>query len=219
MNLFAGTFALSSLNGWWSDLLERGSDTQGYENLTGNALFSVPLIVIAVFFGIAIALCSSVFTKRVLGGMVRKLLAEEALSSDSAKTLDELGFRNHLLLRFAVKGNVSLRRVVACREEEEFLQKQAEARLESKSSKKIRTKVFRVDSKAHHFYILAEQRDAAATKFEKKGTSFGALWILLILLFVLMIVVLASLPRLMNWLDQLVGMVNSGSSSNGSEIV
>ena len=187
-----------------------------YENLSENALFSVPLIVIGVFVGVVIALLATVFNKRILGGMVRKLLMEEALSADSAKTLDELGFKNHLLLRYAVKGNVSLRRVVYCREEEEFLQKQEEERKNAPSPKKFRAKPFRVDPKVHHFYIPEEQKDTAAVKFEKKGTSPVALGILLLVLIVLLIVLLFALPKLMEWLNQLVG---SFSSENGNDIV
>ena len=201
MNVFEKTLAILSF--------------EDYENLTENALFSVPLIVIGVFLGIAIALFVTVFNKRILGEMVRKLLSEESLSSESAKTLDELGLSNHFLLRHAVKGNVSLRRVVYCREDEEFLQKQEEERKNAPSPKKFRAKPFRVDPKAHHFYIPEDQKDTAAAKFDKKGTSFVALGILLLLLLVLMIALLFALPKLMEWLDQLVGSVSSG----GNDIV
>ncbi|MBQ2998968.1 MAG: hypothetical protein IJD64_00760 [Clostridia bacterium] len=187
---------------------------EDYENLTENALFSVPLIVIGVFIGIAIALFATVFNKRVLGGMVRKLLSEEALSSESAKTLDELGLANNFFLRYAVKGNVSLRRVVYCREEDEFLQKQEEERKNAPSPKKFRAKSFRVDPKLHHFYIPEEQKDTAATKFEKKGTSLVALGVLLLVLFLLLIALLFALPKLMGWLDQLLGSVSSASSND-----
>ena len=201
MNVFEKTLAILSF--------------EDYENLTENALFSVPLIVIGVFLGIAIALFVTVFNKRILGEMVRKLLSEESLSSESAKTLDELGLANHFLLRHAVKGNVSLRRVVYCREEEEFLQKQEEERQNAPSPKKFRAKPFRVDPKAHHFYIPEDQKDTAAAKFDKKGTSYVALGISLLLLLVLMIALLFALPKLMEWLDQLVGSVSSG----GNDIV
>ena len=186
---------------------------EDYENLTENALFSVPLIVIAVFLGVAIALFVTVFNKRVLGEMVRKLLSEEASSADSAKTLEELGLVNNFLLRHAVKGNVSLRRVVYCREEEEFLRQQEEARENAPSSKKFRAETFRIDPNVHHFYIPEEQKDTAAAKFEKKGTSLVGLLIWLLLLFVLLIVILLALPKLMEWLDQLLGSFSSDANN------
>ncbi len=185
---------------------------EDYENLTENALFSVPLIVIGIFVGIAIALFASVFTKRVLGGMVRKLLAEEALSADSAKTLDELGLGSHVLLCHAVKGNVSLRRVVYCREEDQFLQEQEEQKQASPSPKKFKSKPFRVDPKMHHFYIPEEQKETAAAKFQEKGTSIVSLCVLLIVLVVLLTVILFALPKLMEWFDKFLGMFGSDSN-------
>lgn len=212
MNVFIGALELSSVRSWWNRMLEQGSDMQAYENLSENALFSFPLILIGVILGIAIALFVNVFTKRVLGELVRTLLAQDVLSAESAKTMGELGFSKNFLLRYAVKGNVSLRRVVVCCEEEEFLRKQEEERENSPSSKKFRAKSFRIDSQKHHFYIPEEQRDAAAMKFEKKGTSLGAMLILLAILLVLLIVLLAALPTLMSWLDTLIG--SFGSSEN-----
>lgn len=197
MNALVGALALPSLKKLW--------EAQGYDSLSGNVLFSAPLIVVGIFVGIAIALLSNVFTKRVLGELVRKLLAEEASSLETAKTLDELGFGSKILLQHAVKGNVSLRRVVYCREEEEFLQKQEEACNASETPKKFRTKNFRVDPKIHHFYIPEAQKDAATFKFAKQGTSIGALWILLLLLFVLLMIVLFALPNLMGLLNNLIG--------------
>jgi len=208
MNIFVRALENPSSGG----LFIGTSDAWEYENLTENALFSVPLIVIAVFVGIAIALLVSVFTKRVLGGMVRKLLAEEALSADSAKTLDELGFGAHFFLCRAVKGNVSLRRVVYCREEDQFLREQEELKQASPSPKKFKSKPFRVDPKTHHFYIPEEQKETAEKKFDEKGTSIVSLCIWLIVSAVLLTVILFALPKLMEWFDKFLGMFGSDSN-------
>lgn len=213
MNSCVMALGISSFKKWWETLSDRIFMDQSYENLNENSLFSVPLIVIGIFVGVAIALIVNVFTKRVLGEMVRKLLAEEVTSEASAKTLEELGLGKNPFLRHAVKGNVSLRRVVYCREEEEFLREEEKQRESADSPKKFKYKPFRIQPKEHHFYIPEEQRDTAAVKFENKGTSFVALGILLLVLLVGLIAVLFALPHLMEWLDRLVGSIGSSSSS------
>ena len=85
MNSCVMALGVSSFKKWWETLSDRIFTDQSYENLNENSLFSVPLIVIGIFVGVAIALIVNVFTKRVLGEMVRKLLAEEVTSEASAK--------------------------------------------------------------------------------------------------------------------------------------
>jgi len=200
-----------SFSAWWNSLLNRASADQDYENLSGNSLFSVPLIVIGIFVGVAIALIVNVYTKRVLGRMVRTLLSQECTSEESAKTMEELGLGANFLLRHAVKGNVSLRRVVYCREEEEFLREE-EKQIDASSDKRKR-KSFRVNPEEHHFYIPEDQKYTAEIKFEAKGSSPVALCILLVILFVGLIAILFALPKLMEWLDRLLGSFGSSSSA------
>ena len=200
-----------------------------YQNLGSNDLISVPLIIVGIFVGIAIAFVATVFTKRILGEMVRKLLSGQVHSPESARTLSELSLDQHLFICHAVKGNVSLRRVVFCREEEEFLREQEERRSEyeetkkktpsGKKVKKFRESSFRVDSKRHHFYIPEEYRDMASVKFDKKGTSVGKLILLLVLLLIVLILLLVFLPRVMELLDGVVGAFGSASSSSNNNIV
>ena len=200
-----------------------------YQNFGSNELLSVPLIIVGIFVGIAIAFVATVFTKRVLGEMVRKLLSEQVHSPESAKTLSELSLDQHPFICHAVKGNVSLRRVVFCREEEEFLREQEERRAEyeeakeknpaEKKVKKFREASFRVDPKRHHFYIPDEYRDMASVKFDKQGTSVGKLILLLAFLLITLILLLVFLPRLMELLDGVVGAFKSASSSSNGNIV
>ena len=94
-----------------------------YEHLSLSAggLSSVRIIIIGIFIGLIIALFTSVFNKRVLGGVVRSIIKKEAFSPETALNLEELGFENSSIIRFAVRKSTTLRRVVRCREEEEFI--------------------------------------------------------------------------------------------------
>lgn len=214
---------------FWTSFRDTFLTGGNYENMGSGSGIPIPWIIVAVFMGIAFAFVATVFTKRVWGEMVRRLLSEQALSAESAKTMSELSLDKNIFLRRAVKGNVSLRRVVFCREEEEFLREQdqkaaeyEEARKQDpslKKSKKMRSVSFRVDPDKHHFYIPEDCRDMASVKFDKKGTSIGKLILLLVLLLISLIIVLLALPRLMELLDGFVGTMKSAASSGNDKIV
>ena len=167
-----------------------GADAQ-YEYL-GNAadsMTSLPMIIIGIFIGLAIASFGAVFNKRVLGDFVRKLLREEALSAESAKTLAELNYQRNPVIRSSLRKGVTLRRVVRCREEEEYLAaietKQTEYEEQRKndpSLPKFKAEAFRVDPDEHHFYIPEELKYMADVKFEKKGSTWlGAIVFIVVL--------------------------------------
>ncbi|MBO5938147.1 MAG: hypothetical protein J6Q82_01430 [Clostridia bacterium] len=213
----------------WTSFRDAFLSEGNYENLSSDSMLSLlPWLIIAIFVGIALSFVVTVFTKRVLGAMVRGMLSDEASSPEKAKTLSELGFDKNFFLRRAVRGNVSLRRVVHCREEEEFLLAQEEeraayeeARKNDPSMKKWPKKVkeFRVDSMAHHFYIPEECRDMASVKFNQKGTSIGSLVVLFVLLLIFLIVLLIALPWIMEMVDSIVGTLKSAASSGNDKIV
>lgn len=214
---------------FWNSFRDTLLNAGTYENLSSDSMLSLlPWIVIGMFVGVAIAFVMNVFTKRVLGEMVRAMLSTEVHSPESAKTLEELGLVKSFFLRRAVRGNVSLRRVVACREEEEFLRAEEEARAayeeareKDPSMKKYpkKLKAFRVDPEAHHFYIPEECRDMASVKFDQKGTSTGTLVLLFVLLAVFLIVLLIALPFIMKMIDGFVGTMKNAVSSGSDKIV
>ena len=70
--------------------------------------------------GLAAAGFLAVFNKQINGAFVERLLREGCMSPESAKTLPELDLADKLMLRYGVSHSVDLRRVVKCREEEEY---------------------------------------------------------------------------------------------------
>ena len=226
MDIFWSSLKIPSFREIWVAFRDSFLVEQSYENVNTGSMISLPFVVLGIFVGVAIALFAAVFNKRFLGEAVRKLLDAEALSSDSAKTLEELGIGKNFLLRHAVKGNVSLRRVVRCREEDEFLRVQEEASetadesgKQSRALKKHRARPFRVDPNVHHFYIPEEWKDMASTKFNQKGTSIGSLILLLVLLLVTLIVILIALPYIMGLLDDFAGTMKSATDVRSDKIV
>ena len=184
-----------------------------YENLEFGGLFSAQTLVIGIFVGLAIAAIVSVINKRINGAFVAGLIEKGCLSPESAMTLSELDSAHILSVRFGLARGVNLRRVVRCREEEEYLatlkqkeEEYAKMREENpKLPKRFTPKPFRVDLENHHFYIPEDMKFTAEVKFNRKGNSVlsAVVWSAVIL--VVLVILIIFLPSLLNLLDALVG--------------
>ena len=153
-----------------------------YDNitLTENSFFSMSYIILAIFGGIIIAAALSLFQKRTLGDLVRAIDRESCYTPESAKTLEELGFLKNTAVREALRRGTSLRRVVRCVGEENYLAAQAEKRAafeaEQADSKGKRPRKqwkdvpYRYDFSVDRFYIPEDKAFGAITHFDKKGT-------------------------------------------------
>lgn len=62
--------------------------------------------------GLALALIYTFYIKRVQGGLIRRLLAADALTEGSAVGLAALGYKNGVLLRHALREGTPLSAVV-----------------------------------------------------------------------------------------------------------
>ena len=204
---------------FWRDLWNAAfADETTYEYLEKGAvsLTSLRMLIVGIFIGLALACFAAVFNKRVLGDFVRKVLREEALSPETAKTLSELGYERKLCIRNSVRRGVNLRRVVRCREEEAYLleleQKEAEyaeKRKENPKLPKFKAEPFRVNADEHHFYIPEEMKYMADIKFEKKGSTWLGAIVFVIILLILTVVLVLALPYNLTVLNDWFGAVES----------
>ena len=200
---------------FWDELWNNIT-SQDYEHLSSDTgtLLSIKTVIIGLFLGLSVAIFAAVFSKRVLGSFVRHLLKAECLSPETGKSLPELGLADKLWLRRAVKNNVSLRRVIRCREEEEYYAAQYGEEADEKARPRYGANAFHINPDEHHFYIPEEMKYTADIKFEKKGnTWFAAVFSVLILL-VAMIALLLALPYILNILNDFVGMFGSSNPNN-----
>lgn len=193
-----------------------------YENLnmgTGS-IFSVRLIIFGLCIGLALAGFAAVFNKRVLGGFVRRLLKDECLSPDSAKTVDELGYSTNLFIRLAVRKSTSLRRVVKCREEQIFLeeleQKRTEyqnKRAEDRSLPRFKEAEYKMDVMKDRFYIPEEMKYMADIKFEQKGTSWLGAVMFVVIMAIVFVAAMIALPYILDLINDAAGVFNSDPSN------
>lgn len=206
----------------WQHFYENYIINPGYYEYLGfetQDLINMKIIIFALFVGLAVASFGIVYDKRVLGEAVRKLLREECLSPETGKTLVELGFGRNSALRHSVRKSVSLRRVVKCREEEEFLRKQEEQRLLHEEKRKTDRSIGRFreipyvfDLENDHFYIPEELKYTADVKFEKRGNSWFFSIFFTVILAIMYVVLLVYLPDMLEIINDFVGGFSSTSN-------
>lgn len=194
-----------------------------YENLGADSstMLSVRLIIFGLFVGVSLATFASVFNKRVLGDVVRRLIAEEALSPDKALTLDELGYGSNPLIGLAVKKSTSLRRVVKCREEvaydmetERKRREYEERRKGGEKLPKFKDTVYRIDTHTDAFYIPEDMKYMADVKFEKKGTTWLGACLTVVVMAVVFVAVMIALPHIFELLDSFAAGFEPSGNNN-----
>ena len=190
-------------------------------NMDGSSFAMVRMIVIGLIIGLCLAAYAAVFNKRVWGGFVHQLLREECLSPETGKTLPELRCAQKLWLRYGVRCGTNLRRVVRCREEEDYLRRMEEERatyeekrkLDPSLPKKFKETPFRVDPDTHHFYIPEELKYMADVKFAQKGNTWLGAVIFTVVMVIVGFALLMALPYLLSLINDLVG----GFAAPGSD--
>lgn len=194
-----------------------------YENLdlTSSDVFSIRIIILGLCIGIVLALFGAVFNKRVLGDVVRRLLKKEALSPESALTLEELGYENKPLIRLAVKKSTSLRRVVKCREELEYDADQEKKRKEYEQKRAENNKLgrfkeipYKMNTYADAFFIPEDMKYMADIKFEKKGTTWLGAVVFSIMTVVAFVVIIVALPSILSLINDFAGSFASSTPDN-----
>ena len=183
-----------------------------YENLGfgSGSMITIPMIVIAIAAAIIISSVAVIINKTVFGNFVRAVIKSEALSKESAKTLEELGYDEKLMIRRGVRKGINLRSVIRCVEEEEYNERARIAREEyDKNPDPHKPKFvdvpYSVDPDNDHFYIPEENKYKADMKFDKRGTSWGMFWIVVLLTVIFSIILLVSLPKILDIANEFFG--------------
>lgn len=179
-------------------------------NVYDSELKMICILILGLCIGIIIAAFASVFNKRTLGDFVRRVIEREALSPESAKTLDELDYFDRLIIRYAAAKSVSLKRVVKCREEEEFYASQRlkreeheKKRAEEQKIKRFKELEYKMDVDSAHFYVPEDIKYMAEIKFDKKGATVRAAVATSIIVVIAFFVIMLALPELLEFLDGL----------------
>ena len=210
MNIFCLSSA-SLVSDIWDAFVERFIlPSQTYENLNVSPA-TVNGFLIGLFAGCVIALFVTVYNKQVLGGFVRALIRADALSAESAKTLDELGYLDKILIHRAITRNSALSSVVVCLEEQKYYEQIREDSLRSEQSDAHKSgrlrrlssqeKDFKTDTYTHHFYIPEDKKYTAEVRYEGKGNTLRSAFIWSAVLAVALLVLLFFMPSILSFLN------------------
>ena len=191
---------------------------EGYTNFTfSEGAPSLKIIIFGLFIGVLIASFSMIFIKTTLGRLVRMLLAKQAFDAKDAKTLADCGLEKHLFIRMALRRGYTLRRVVHCAEEEEFLanarreaeeyeEKRREAKKEGKRLPAYREPRFTKKPKDCHFYIPEKDRYTAEMRFHSRGSGYPTFFFVLLGSIVCIFLIFALLPQLITFFDNVISV-------------
>lgn len=194
-----------------------------YENFSvdGGLGETVRNIIIAVALALIAVSVMNAYTRQNLGGFIRRLIAEDCLSPDRAKTLSELGYFRSTSIRSALTRGTTLRLVVRRAEDTDTASVSSEDDTETtdeaqeNANENIETDTdvtksaveetpttpvsngvgqgTRIDFLTARFYIPEELKYRAEIRFRTKGSS----WWVVALTVVLSVVVAALLCRLL----------------------
>ncbi len=154
-----------------------------YDNfsVTEQTANIVNTIIPALIWGIIIAAVATFYCRRILGNFVRTLCKKEAFLPETGVTLLETGAFRSTVVRRELCRSAFLRKVVFCREEQEFL------------AEKGKDATYKIDFTKDHFYIPEDLKYRAEIRFSQKGST----WLYVVLTVVLVPVVVGLLCRFM----------------------
>ncbi len=189
-------------------------DMTQYDNLnmgTGS-IVTMSSIVLGLFIGIVIAAAMACYDKNILGDFVRKVVYEECLSPESAKTLYELGYARSMAVRSNLKRTTKLGRVVRSVERDAYERDTEAARAayieKHGSDKGFSAPPFKLDVDTAHFYIPDEEHYRAEVRFEKGGSGWRAFLLVLLVSVIGIALVCFLLPDMLQLVDNFIGIMN-----------
>ena len=190
-----------------------------YENIeigTGT-LLTFRNIILGLFVGLVIASAFASYDKNRLGGFVRKMIREDCLWPEKARTLAELGYQKSPGIRGSLKRGTVLSRTVHCVEKEQYERDMEAARAafaeKNGSEEGFVAPPFRMDLDTAHFYIPDEEHYAAEVRFEEKGSGWRAFLLVLLVSVVGAALVCWLLPDMLQLVDNMIGILKGDGNA------
>lgn len=197
-------------------------------NVDTDPLVTPAMIFAGAFVAVMAGAAAVIFNRRVLGRLVRRLLRNDAITPEKAKTLDELGLSDSRIIKFFLNGT-TLSKAVRCVEEDEYYglkyvpyihedysgtksedveENEREARKNDAYTVSINTPRklrYKRDPGKDHFYIPERKKYHASVRFDIKGTNPLSLLILAAVYIVLGLIFIRIFPSLLKAIDTAIG--------------
>ena len=168
-----------------------------YDNfsITEQTASIINKIIPALILGIILATIATVFCRRIVGEFVRTLIKNEALSPEAGMTLLDSGAFRSTVIRHELCRSAFLRKVVFCREEQEYL------------SEKGKDANYKIDFTRDHFYIPEDLKYRAENRFNPKGSGWLSAVLTVILVPVFVGLLCRFLPNILQLADSLITLL------------
>ena len=152
-------------------------EARDYQNIRfdADARATLSWVILGVGLGIILLSLYSFYQRHVLGGVLRLLIREGALSEESAKTAAELGLAEKRFLLFAVKHDATLKKMI-----------------------------LRVSGEEERFYLPEEQKYRAEVRFEEKGGVLSLI-VTAVLTLAACLLIIKLLPAVLGVFDKFIG--------------
>lgn len=148
---------------------------------------AIDLTVWSLTVGFILAGILIIYHKRIIGKLVRKLLAEGANSPEKAKTLRELNLHKNIFIRMSLKSETSaLSKLVFEAEDDVKFDEKFHV---------IPTERKKRDLETARFYIPMEITYRAQIRYEKKNTGILELIFLIVIFVALAVIIVSFFPK------------------------
>lgn len=196
------TTAAANLKGLWEELLDWFYDffhptLEGYVNFDfgSGSMVNIRVIIFGIFIGVFVASLYMVYVKNIVGAFVRKLLAEECLSEDRARSLAELGFARNPFVKLALRGSLLASTVVHVEGRAEKIGEGGEVIAEDAET-----------AVATRYYIKEEKKYAAEMRFHARGSGWPTLLFVLLISVICIFVIFGFLPQILRFVDNTISI-------------
>jgi hypothetical protein len=162
------------------------------ELLTGTDM-SLELVIWSMFAGIVAASFMAVYNRRVTGKIVRILYSHDAHSPNAALTLADMGLSRNIFVRWSLRKNGVLRKVVF-----DFDPFAGNSKLRAVMQKNHRRDLNRL-----RFYIPPEADERAEMMYIREGTTIFTALLSVALFLAIVLFCLAVIPGLQDLLSNL----------------
>lgn len=162
------------------------------ELFTGSEM-SLERVLWSIFAGLVFASFMAVYNRRVTGRIVRLLYDRDAHSPAASLTLAELGFARSMLVRWSLRNNGLLRKVV--HEFDPFAGNSALRAVNPKSRKR--------NLDLLRFYVPQEAHERAELMYLREGTTLFMALLSIALFLAILLFCIAVVPGLMGLISSL----------------
>ncbi|MBP3667088.1 MAG: hypothetical protein J6K29_08560 [Clostridia bacterium] len=189
-------------------------DVGRYEHISigSGSLVTLQKIILGIAIGLIVAAGMVCYDKNRLGAFVRKIVKEQALWPDKAKTLAELGFARNGGVKASLKSPNKLGKIIRCVEKEAYDRQVGIAQeayiAEHGNDEGFFMPSYRLNFETDHFYIPDEEHYRADIRYDNQGSGWRSFILVCMVALVGAALVCFLLPDMLQLVDNMIGILS-----------